>query len=89
MALTNYVLQASLVVFIFYGFGLGLIHSKINVPQGWALGLAVCALITGVSMAWLRRFEYGPLEWLWRTLTYGRSRRRTLPAFAGLPAQGS
>ena len=86
MALTNYVLQASLVVLIFYGFGLGLMKSKIDVPQGWALGLAVCAVITGLSMAWLRRFEFAPLEWLWRILTYGRSAGRSLRALADLSA---
>lgn len=69
MALTNYVGQSVFGMFIFYGIGLKL---------GATMGLVYVELIaTGVfiiqiiySYVWLRYFQYGPLEWVWRMLTY-------------------
>ena len=37
-----------------------------------AIVLAIWAVLLAVAPAWLARFRYGPLEWLWRTLTYAR-----------------
>jgi len=71
MALTNYLLQSVISVFIFYGFGLGL-FGKVRPLPGFALALAVYALQVAYSALWLRRFRYGPAEWLWRKATYGK-----------------
>ena len=71
MALTNYVSHSVITGFIFFGSGLGLVgqlerHELYYVVGGiWILQLIVSPL-------WLRHYRYGPLEWLWRSLTYRR-----------------
>ena len=70
MALTNYVGQSVICSLIFYGTGLGLggtIGPSLYLP----IGIAVYLLQILLSRAWLGRFRFGPLEWLWRMLTYG------------------
>lgn len=72
MALTNYVVQGVFIGLVLYGFhgGLGLagqIEPKVVLP----LCLVFYALQMVVSHWWLRRYRFGPLEWLWRALTYG------------------
>jgi uncharacterized protein len=69
MAFTNYILQTVLCTFIFYGHGLGLFGTVSRVQQ-IAIVLAVWVLQLVVSPLWLRSFQFGPLEWLWRSLTY-------------------
>jgi len=71
MALTNYLGQTLIVTFIFYGHGLG--HfAKLERPAMFGIVLAVWALQLIVSPIWLRFFRFGPMEWLWRSLTYLR-----------------
>ena len=69
MALTNYLLQSLIATTLFYGYGFGLFGQV-----GPALGLLITVAIFGVqiplSVWWLRHFQFGPVEWLWRTLTY-------------------
>ena len=74
MALSNYLAQTVFGLALFYGIGLGLgpRYGLIGVLAAFAL---VFAAQTALSHWWLRRFRYGPLEWLWRCLTY----RRALP----------
>lgn len=72
MTLTLYVGQSLMFVPIFYGFGLGL-HETISEPQALAFGLLAFALQIAFAHAWFARFHYGPLEWLWRSLTYLRA----------------
>lgn len=71
-AFSNYILQTVLAISIFYGHGLGLFG---QVTRLEALGIVVLiwAIQLPVSILWLRYFRFGPLEWLWRVLTY-RSR---------------
>ncbi|AQG78432.1 DUF418 domain-containing protein [Spirosoma montaniterrae] len=69
MALTNYVLQSIIGTLIFYGYGLGLI-GKIDTATAALFVLPVFAVQVLFSRWWLSRFQYGPLEWLWRSLTY-------------------
>ena len=71
MAFTNYLLQTVLCTTIFYGHGLGLFAS-VERYQQLLIVLAVWALQLWLSPIWLRRYSHGPLEWLWRTLTYAR-----------------
>ena len=72
MAFTNYVLQSLIFGFIFFGYGLGQ-FGRMGAAQALALGLVVYAAQMLLSAWWLGRFRYGPLEWLWRTLMYGRA----------------
>jgi len=74
MALTNYLLQSAVATTLFYGYGFGLIG---EVSRLGTLGIAVVihlALIT-LSLVWLRTFRFGPMEWVWRSLTYKRLER--------------
>jgi len=68
-ALTNYVSQTILGTFIFYGWGLGYIGDMRNIT---AFSLVIIILITQmiISTWWMKHFRYGPLEWLWRSITY-------------------
>ena len=76
MAFTNYLLQTVLCTTVFYGHGLGLFASAERYQQ-LLIVFAVWALQLWLSPIWMRRYSYGPLEWLWRTLTYGRLPRTT------------
>jgi uncharacterized protein len=69
MAFSNYILMSLLCMFIFYGNGLGLFGSVERVQQV-LLVPAIWAVVLVVTLLWLSKFRYGPLEWLWRTLTY-------------------
>jgi uncharacterized protein len=71
MALTNYLLQSAICTTIFYSYGLGL-FGRIGPAQGLALSLSIYAAQLVISPLWLSAFRFGPMEWLWRSLTYGR-----------------
>jgi uncharacterized protein len=68
MALTNYLLQAVLIVPACIVFGL---YDRVTPTLGVLLALAVAAIQTPASVWWLGRFRFGPVEWIWRSLTYG------------------
>jgi uncharacterized protein len=72
MALTNYLLESVLGVLLFYGYGLGLM-GKLGSAAQLALALGLFALQILFSHLWLARFRFGPAEWLWRSLTYGKA----------------
>ncbi len=69
MALTNYITQSVICVFIFYGIGFGLFGTFDRIDQVWVI-LGVWTVQLLWSRPWLNRFRFGPLEWLWRSLTY-------------------
>lgn len=69
MALSNYLLQSIICTTIFYGYGLAL-FGKVGAAAGIALTIVIYALQIPLSHWWLRRFRYGPAEWLWRSGTY-------------------
>jgi uncharacterized protein len=70
MAFTNYLLQSLIFGGIFYGYGLGL-FGALGIASALALGGTVYVIQVVLSRWWLRRFRFGPVEWLWRTLMYG------------------
>ena len=70
-ALTSYVCQSLIGTFIFYGYGLGRL-GQIGAAGAVLLALLVFAAQVGVAALWLRSFRFGPVEWLWRSLTYGQ-----------------
>ncbi|NTU79252.1 MAG: DUF418 domain-containing protein [Chloroflexales bacterium] len=72
MALTNYLLQTLVCTTLFYGYGFGL-YGQVGAAQGAVLTAVIFVLQVAWSDWWLRRFQFGPVEWLWRTLTYGRA----------------
>ncbi len=71
MAFTNYLMQSVICTLLFYGYGLGLAE-RTTVSQGVILVFVIYLAQVLLSMRWLRIFQYGPMEWLWRVLTYGR-----------------
>ena len=70
MALTNYIGQSMICMVIFRGVGLGL-GGTIGPALYLPLGVGIYVVQLAASRAWFARFQYGPLEWLWRMLTYG------------------
>lgn len=81
MALTNYLLQSLIGLLLFTGVGLGL-YGRVGPALGLLLTFAVFAVQVWLSGVWLRRFRFGPAEWLWRSLTYGRVQPFLRPAAA-------
>jgi uncharacterized protein len=72
MAFTNYLTQSIIMTTIFWGGrGFGL-FGEVDRPTLMAIVLAVWALQLIWSPLWLSRFSMGPIEWLWRRLSYGR-----------------
>lgn len=71
MALSNYLMQSLIGVLLYYGIGLGL---GASLPLAGVEFVALLIFIVQMilSSLWLRAFRYGPLEWIWRILTYGR-----------------
>ncbi|MFZ6029839.1 MAG: DUF418 domain-containing protein [Chloroflexota bacterium] len=69
MALTNYLTQTLIATTIFYNYGLGL-YAKIGPAVGLLLTVVIYTLQIPISVWWMKRFRFGPMEWLWRSLTY-------------------
>lgn len=69
MALTNYISHSLLGILIFYGIGFGLMGTL--GPIAWTVfGIIVFVFQIIYSTIWLQFFQFGPLEWMWRSLTY-------------------
>lgn len=77
MAFTNYLMTSVICTTVFYGYGLGF-FGALSRAEVYPVVFAVWALILLWSKPWLERFAYGPLEWVWRSLSRGR-----LQAMAG------
>jgi uncharacterized protein len=69
MAFTNYIMHTLICTTIFYGHGFGL-FGKVERIWQFAIVLAIWAVQLVLSPIWLKYFLFGPLEWLWRSLTY-------------------
>jgi uncharacterized protein len=71
MPLTTYIAQSVICTALFYGWGLGWAG---HVGDAGCLALAVAIFVLEVAAChlWLRRFRFGPLEWIWRTMVYLR-----------------
>jgi uncharacterized protein len=72
MTLTNYVVQNILGMLLFSGFGLGLVMHHLSYGVFMLIALAIYVAQMYFSKWWLSRYYYGPLEWLWRQLSYGK-----------------
>lgn len=69
MAITNYLFHSLLCTTLFYGYGFGL-YGKIKPANGLLLATGIFIFQIGFSNWWLSRYKFGPVEWLWRSLTY-------------------
>ena len=83
MAFTNYLAQSVILSCIFYGFGLAL-FGRLGVAQSIAVAVVIYAAQAIFSAWWLRRFRFGPVEWLWRSLMYGEWQRFPRTAATGV-----
>jgi uncharacterized protein len=83
MALTNYLTQSFVIAFVLFGIGPGLaLAGKIGTTALVAIVVTAYAAQMVISRWWLGRYAYGPAEWLWRALTYGKMppwRLRSVP----------
>ncbi|WP_432199612.1 DUF418 domain-containing protein [Erythrobacter sp. W53] len=70
-AFTNYLGTSVVMLFVFHGWAGGL-YGELTRGELYIVTLLTCALMLAWSKPWLDRYRYGPLEWLWRCLTYGR-----------------
>ena len=91
MPLTNYLLQTLIAVTLFYHWGFGL-WGKVGPALDLVLAVAIFFVIqVPLSRWWLSRFQIGPMEYLWRVLTYGRGavHATALPGTPGAYPDGS
>ncbi|WP_407271680.1 DUF418 domain-containing protein [Radiobacillus sp. PE A8.2] len=70
LSLSNYIAQSLICFLLFYSIGFGL-YGEISPWQTVVLVLAIYSVQIVVSKMWLKKFRFGPLEWLWRSLMYG------------------
>jgi len=68
-ALSNYIFDSLACTLIFYGYGLAL-YGTLDRVRFYLVMLAIWTFQLIVSRIWLSHFRFGPLEWLWRSLTY-------------------
>ena len=69
MALSAYLLQSLLALVVFWGFGL---YDRLSAAESLVVVAGIWVVMLAVSMLWMSRFRFGPADWLWRTLSYGR-----------------
>jgi uncharacterized protein len=79
MAFTNYIMQSVICTLVFFGYGLNY-FAELEYYQLYFVVLAIWVVQLVISPLWLRYFLYGPLEWLWRSLTYWRIQPFRRPA---------
>ena len=72
LALTNYIMQTILSLLVFYAFTTDLLSIFTQIDVIYVL-LSIWIFQICFSVAWLRYFKLGPLEWLWRSLIYGKT----------------
>jgi uncharacterized protein len=80
-AFSNYLGTSIVMMLVFHGWALGL-FGTLNRPQLYLVMVLAWGVMLAWSKPWLDRYRYGPLEWLWRCLTYGRLfplRRESIP----------
>ncbi|PFG07090.1 DUF418 domain-containing protein [Bacillus sp. es.034] len=71
MSLTNYLMQSIIGTLIFYSYGFGL-YGEVTLTTGTMLAVGIYIIQVILSEIWLSKFRYGPVEKLWRVLSYGR-----------------
>jgi len=70
-AFSNYILQTVICTLIFYGHGFGYFE-RVGRTGQLVIVFTIYAAQLVIAPLWLRHFRFGPLEWLWRSLTYGK-----------------
>ena len=81
MALTTYLTQSVVCTTLFYSYGFRLI-GRVRYTGMFVITVTLFAVQMAISVWWLKRYRFGPVEWVWRTLTYGHA-----PAMRIAPAR--
>lgn len=76
MALTNYLAQTLICLAIYYVGGL---FGSFRPALGLLIAVIIFVTQIAFSTLWLRRYRFGPVEWLWRSLTYGHMQPMRIP----------
>lgn len=86
MAFTNYMVQIAALDLLFSGYAIGL--GKVRPVLGLVMALTLFTVEAAWSTWWLRRYKYGPFEWIWRSATNWQWEkiRRSTPGLAAQPA---
>jgi uncharacterized protein len=81
MAVTNYFAQSAIGLFVFSGIGLGRMG---DLRPRWMVVMPLAMFVVQMvcSWLWLRHFRFGPVEWVSRSLTYGKMQPMRLPKIA-------
>jgi uncharacterized protein len=88
MAFSNYILTSLICTALFEGYGAGL-FGKLQRFELYAVVLFVWLVILLISPIWLRHFRFGPLEWVWRSLTYWKRQPFRITGPAGRTGLGT
>ncbi|MBI4811205.1 MAG: DUF418 domain-containing protein [Ignavibacteriales bacterium] len=70
-AVSNYLFQSVVCTTIFLSYGFGL-YGQVGPALGLALTILIFLMQLIISQWWIKRFQFGPVEWIWRSLTYGK-----------------
>ena len=84
MGLTTYLMQTVFGITLFYGIGFGML-GHLGTAAAVAAGIAFFALQIPMSRWWMAKFSMGPVEWLWRSLTYFKWQPNSRPAVGATP----
>ncbi|MFJ7639088.1 DUF418 domain-containing protein [Peribacillus sp. NPDC097225] len=71
MSMSNYLFQSIVCTFIFYSYGCGL-YGKVTYTEGFLLMIVVFSIQVLLSFLWMKRFRFGPVEFVWRYVSYGK-----------------
>ncbi|MED3982961.1 DUF418 domain-containing protein [Peribacillus simplex] len=71
MSMSNYLFQSMVCMAIFYSYGLGL-YGSVSYTTGFVFLIALFCLQILLSLLWMGLFKYGPVEYIWRFVTYGK-----------------
>jgi uncharacterized protein len=82
MALSNYLMQTLICSTLFFGYGLGW-FGHLERYQILLVAVAIWILQLWLSPLWLRHFRFGPMEWIWRSLTYWKRQPLRQAALTG------
>ncbi len=82
-ALSNYLFQSIVCTLIFNAYGLRL-YGRVGPALGLVFAVAIYSGQVPLSRWWLERFRFGPAEWVWRSVTYGRLQRLRLKRAASV-----
>ncbi len=71
MSFTNYIMQSIIATTLFYGYGFGL-SDEMGAMGSLLVSIGIGIAQIAFSYWWMSRFNFGPLEWVWRSLSYGK-----------------